>query len=64
MDNLANSINLDCIPAADEISIPRVEYDNFIALQARVETIKDYIQNDKYASIETVSALLGIDKTS
>lgn len=62
MDN----INLDCIPAADpdEINISRAEYDSYIALQARIDTIKDYILNDKYANIDTVCIMLGIEKTS
>lgn len=60
MDN----INLDCIPVADpnEINILRIEYENFIALQARVEIVKNYIENESYPSIATIKTILGIDK--
>lgn len=66
MDNLANSINLDCIPVADpnEINILRVEYDNFITLQARVDTVKNYIEKESYPSVDVIKIILGIDKTS
>lgn len=66
MDNLANSINLDCIPVADpnEINILRVEYDNFITLQARVDTVKNYIEKESYPSVDVIKIMLGIDKTS
>lgn len=59
-----NSINLDCIPVADpnEINISRIEYESFIALQARVEIVKDYIENESYPSIATIKTILGIDK--
>lgn len=64
MDKLANSISLDCIPAADpnEINISRIEYESFIALQTRVETVKDYIENDSYPSLEVIRIMLGMDK--
>jgi len=66
LDNLANSINLDCIPVADpnEINILRVEYDNFITLQARVDTVKNYIEKESYPSVDVIKIMLGIDKTS
>lgn len=63
MDN----INLDKhIPAADqrEITITRSEYDSYIALQARVDVLKDYVENDTYPSLEVIRIMLGIDKTS
>lgn len=63
MDNPANSISLDCIPAAD-VNISRVEYDSFIALQTRVDTIKDYIKSESYPSVDVIKIILGIDKTS
>lgn len=61
-----DSINLDCIPVADqdEISILRVEYDNFITLQARVDTVKNYIEKESYPSVDVIKIILGIDKTS
>lgn len=64
MDKLANSINLDCIPVADtnEINISRIEYESFIALQARIEVVKDYIQNESYPSVDIIKIMLGIDK--
>ena len=63
MDN----INLDKhVPAADqrEIAITRSEYDGYIDLKARVDVIKDYIENDSYPSLEVIRIMLGIDKTS
>lgn len=56
----------ELIPAADqsEMTIKRAEYDNYIALQARVDVLKDYIENDTYTSVDVIRVMLGIDKTS
>ena len=61
-----DSINLDCIPAADpnEINISRIEYESFIALQTRVEVLKNYIEDGNYPSVDVLYIMLGIDKTS
>lgn len=53
----------ECTPAAvQNITISKAEYDRYIELGARVEVLKNYIENESYPSIDIIRIMLGIDK--
>lgn len=46
------------------VQVPKPEYEELVRESNTLRIIENYIQESKYASIETVKCILGIEKES